>query len=165
MRILGIDCGSRATGYGIVDTDGGRHTLVACGTIRTTDAERFEAKLLMIARRLRELICEHSPECAAVEAVFSHINPRSALKLAHVRGIALLIAAEAGLSVCEYSPLEVKSSVVGHGRAEKHQVSLMIQSLLGTVVPISSHDASDALAVAICHGVHAATKRRMGAYQ
>jgi crossover junction endodeoxyribonuclease RuvC len=156
MRILGIDCGAHSTGYGIVDTDGKTHRMVECGAIRTQARDPFPDRLAVIARRLRELIDAHRPDCAAVESVFHHVNARTALKLAHVRGIALLTAAEAGLSVGEYSPLEVKSSVVGYGRAEKHQVQLMVRSLLGLKEEVSSLDASDAIAVAICHGVREA---------
>jgi crossover junction endodeoxyribonuclease RuvC len=114
-----------------------------------------------IARELRELIRQHAPEAAAVEAVFYSINVKSALNLAHVRGVVLLAIGEAGLELGEYSPLEVKTSVVGYGRAEKHQVKLMIHSLLRIESEISSEDACDALAVAICHATqNRATKIR-----
>ena len=95
---------------------------------------------------------DFAPDIVAVEEVFHAVNTKSALKLAHVRGAALLVAAEAGLSVCEYSPLEVKMSVVGYGRAEKQQVQMMVLSLLGISQQFASLDATDALAVAICHG-------------
>jgi crossover junction endodeoxyribonuclease RuvC len=104
-----------------------------------------------IARGIREVIRTHTPAAAAVEAVFSAVNVQSALKLAHVRGIALLAIAEAGLELGEYSPLEVKISVTGYGRAEKSQVKRMVHSLLAIDRAIESEDACDALAVAICH--------------
>ena len=104
---------------------------------------------------MRGLIREHAPEFAAVEGVFYSANVKTALKLAHVRGIALLAIAEAGMALAEYSPLEVKTSVVGYGRAEKSQVQLMIRTLLRLAAPIESEDACDALAVAICH-IHSA---------
>jgi len=112
---------------------------------------------------LRELIQLHVPCSAAVEEVFYAHNVKTALKLSHVRGVALLTIAEAGLALGEYSALEVKSSVVGYGRAEKSQVKLMVHSLLHIVDPIDSEDACDAMAVAICHATHSASHLRIGA--
>jgi crossover junction endodeoxyribonuclease RuvC len=155
MRVLGIDCGTERTGYGVIASDGREHRLVAAGVIRTRTDEPLQTRLLEIARGLREVIREHQPEAVAVEQVFLAVNSKTALKLAHVRGVALLAAAEAGLELGEYSPLEIKSSVVGYGRAEKSQVQKMVGSLLALDQPIASEDACDALAAAICH----ATKR------
>ena len=129
MRVLGIDCGSERTGYGVIESDGAAHRLLIAGVIRTSSKSRFEARLLEIANGLRALIREHAPESAAVEGIFHAVNVKTALKLAHVRGIALLAVAEAGIALAEYSPLEVKTSVVGYGRAEKFQVQSMVQSL------------------------------------
>jgi len=161
VRVLGIDCGSERTGYGIIDSDGRDHRIVAAGVIRTNTKWPFEKRLLEIATGLRGLIREHTPELAAVEGVFYSANVKTALKLAHVRGIALLAIAEAGMELAEYSPLEVKTSVVGYGRAEKSQVQMMIRTLLSLSEPIDSEDACDALAVAICHATHEATSRRL----
>jgi crossover junction endodeoxyribonuclease RuvC len=158
MRVLGIDCGSERTGYGVIESDGRRHRMVVCGVIRTHAGSPLEQRLLEISRELREVVRLYAPEAAAVEGVFCSTNARSALKLAHVRGVALLIVAEAGLECGEYSPLEVKTSVVGYGRAQKGQVQLMIRALLGLGETAVSEDASDALAVAICH----ATRRELG---
>jgi crossover junction endodeoxyribonuclease RuvC len=108
-----------------------------------------------IAAELRRLIAEHNPDSAAIEEVFFAVNAKSALKLSHVRGVAMLVVAEASVRVAEYSPLEVKKSVVGYGRAEKSQVQQMVGSLLRLAQPVSSEDASDALAIAICHATHA----------
>ncbi len=155
MRVLGIDCGSQFTGYGVIDSDGLKHRIVAAGVIRTSPKWRFEARLLEIAEGLRRLIREYSPDSAAVEEVFCSSNAKSALKLAHVRGVALLAAAEASLEVAEYSPLEIKMSVTGYGRADKRQVQTMVRSLLRIAEGIESEDASDALAVAICHATRA----------
>src|SRR5262249_44325223 len=119
VRVLGIDCGVERTGYGVIESDGRAHRLLAAGGIRTSPGTPLEARLLRIAQGLREAIGQHAPSAAAVEEVFHAVNVKTALKLAHVRGIALLVAAEAGLQMGEYSPLEVKSSVVGYGRAEK----------------------------------------------
>ncbi len=162
MRVLGVDCGTELTGYGVIDSDGCAHRVIAAGVIRTSSKRPLEQRLLEIAGRLREIIREHAPEAAAVEEVFFSVNARSALKLAHVRGIVLLAMAEAGLGVGEYSALEVKTSVVGYGRAEKQQVQMMVQSILGLPAKIESKDACDALAVAICHATHVSTSRRLG---
>jgi crossover junction endodeoxyribonuclease RuvC len=161
LRVLGIDCGSERTGYGIIESDGRCHRMVVAGVIRTSPKSPFERRLLEIAGGLRELIREHRPEMAAVEEVFHGANAKSALKLAHVRGVALLVGAEAGMGLAEYSPLEVKMSVVGYGRAEKAQVQMMVRSLLGLAEAVASLDASDALAVAICHATREATSRRL----
>lgn len=151
MRVLGVDCGSQRTGYGVIQTDGVDHTLVAAGVIRTDPKQPFHHRLLVIACGLRRVICEHRPECAVVETVFLSANVKSALKLAEVRGVALVAIAEAGIELAEYSPLEIKTSVVGYGRAEKYQVQMMVRSLLRLPGEIESEDAADALAAAICH--------------
>ncbi len=158
MRVLGIDCGTERTGWGVIDSDGRRHSVLGHGVIATSPRDPLSARLAEIAVRLREVIGAHGPEAAAVEEVFYAQNVKTALKLAHVRGVALLAVAEAGVALGEYSPLEVKSSVVGYGRAEKHQVQLMVKSLTG--VGIESEDAADALAVAICHATHCCAAMR-----
>jgi crossover junction endodeoxyribonuclease RuvC len=152
MRIVGIDCGTERTGFGIIDSDGRSHQYVTAGVIRTNTAQPLSLRLKRIADNLEQIISEFSPNIVAVEEVFYSVNAKSALKLAHVRGVALLQAARAGLEVSEYSALEVKMSVVGYGRAEKSQVQMMVQSLLRISTEFPSFDASDALAVAICHG-------------
>ena len=159
MLVLGIDCGTERTGYAVIDSDGGRHRMVTAGVIRTQAGAPLESRLLEIARGLRDVIQQQRPEAAAVEQVFHAANTKTALKLAHVRGVALLAVAEAGIELGEYSPLEVKTAVVGYGRAEKAQVQMMVASLLGLDQPLASEDASDAVAVAICHATHAARRR------
>lgn len=154
MRVLGIDCGTERTGFGVIDSDGVRHVLVAAGTIRTNPRETMAARLRTIATGLREVISVHAPERAAIEEVFHAANTQSALKLAQVRGVALLVTAEAGLDVSEHSALEVKKSVVGHGHAAKEQVQFMMRSLLGDATPVQLPDACDALAVAVCEATH-----------
>ncbi len=151
MRILGIDCGTERTGWGVIESDGRRHTVLGHGVIRTRASHALEQRLSTIAAGLRAILTEHQPEAAAVEGIFYSQNVKTALKLAHVRGVALLAVAEAGIALGEYSPLEVKSSVVGYGRAEKSQVQLMVRNLTGVVGDFETEDASDALAVAICH--------------
>jgi crossover junction endodeoxyribonuclease RuvC len=161
VRVLGIDCGSEKTGYGVIESDGGEHRMIAAGVIRTSPKWPFEKRLLTISEELRRVIREHAPEAGAVEEVFFSANARTALKLAHVRGVALLAIAEAGMKLAEYSPLEVKMSVVGYGRAEKSQVQMMIGRLLRLAEPVASEDACDALAVAICYATREATGRRL----
>jgi crossover junction endodeoxyribonuclease RuvC len=162
MRILGIDCGTERTGYGLIESDGRLHRMIAAGSIHTSPKQPLETRLLAIARGLREVIHAHLPESAAVEEVFYAQNVQTALKLSHARGVALLTLAEAGLSVGEYSPLEIKTSVVGYGRAEKQQVKLMVHSLLALQTRIESEDACDAIAVAICHATRTSTALRLG---
>jgi crossover junction endodeoxyribonuclease RuvC len=151
VKIFGIDPGSDRTGYGCVETDGSRHHLVACGAIATPPGDTFPSKLLTIHDRLSALLAECRPDCVAVESLFYAANVRSALKLGHVRGVAILAAVEGGYPVAEYTPAEIKRAVVGYGRAEKRQIQEMVRILLGLDVVPSPHDAADALAVAICH--------------
>ncbi len=151
MKVFGIDPGSERTGYGCVESDGSRHRLIACGAIVTSPRLGFPAQLLRIHQQLAALLAEHRPECVAVESVFHAVNVRSALKLGHARGVALLAAIEAGYTCAEYTPAEIKRAVVGYGRAEKQQVQEMVKLLLGLREVPTPHDAADALAVAICH--------------
>ena len=156
MRIVGIDPGSERTGYGCVETDGRRHRLVTFGAIAAAAGDTFPDRLARIHRELAALLAKMRPDCVAVESVFHAANARSALKLGHARGVALLAAVEAGCPIVEYTPAEVKRAVVGYGRAEKRQVQHMIKLLLGLAQPPTPYDASDALAVAICH-LHSGT--------
>jgi crossover junction endodeoxyribonuclease RuvC len=151
VRILGIDPGSERTGYGCVETDGRRHRLVVCGAITAAAGDSFPHRLARIHRELTAVLLKTRPECVAVESVFHAVNARSALKLGHARGVAILAAVEAGCIVTEYTPAEVKRAVVGYGRADKRQVQQMVKLLLGLERAPSPHDAADALAVAICH--------------
>jgi crossover junction endodeoxyribonuclease RuvC len=151
VKVFGIDPGSERTGYGCVESDGSRHRLVVCGAIVTSPRLGFPAQLLRIHQQLSALLAEHRPECVAVESVFHAVNVRSALKLGHARGVALLAAVEGGYPCAEYTPAEIKRAVVGYGRAEKHQVQEMVKLLLGLDEVPTPHDAADALAVAICH--------------
>jgi crossover junction endodeoxyribonuclease RuvC len=151
MRIFGIDPGSERTGYGCVETDGRRHRLIACGAITASAADAFPQRLARIHRELAALLATCRPDSVAIENLFYASNARSALKLGHARGVAMLAAVQAGCDVVEYTPAEIKRAVVGYGRAEKQQVQQMIKLLLGLDAPPSPHDAADALAVAICH--------------
>jgi crossover junction endodeoxyribonuclease RuvC len=151
MRILGIDPGSETTGYGLIETDGSRHSSILFGAIRTSPRRPFAERLLQIYTQLTEIICREEIHAVAVEGVFYAANVQSALKLGHARGVALLVAARQGLPVFEYSPLEIKSAIVGYGRAEKSQVQLMVRHLLDLPEVPTPDDAADALAIAICH--------------
>ena len=151
MIVFGIDPGSERTGYGCVTSDGRRHRLVQCGAIDAGSAPTFAERLQMIFRGLTERLHHCRPDCVAIENVFAASNARSALKLGHARGVAMLAATECGLPLFEYTPAEVKRSAVGYGRAEKAQVQQMVTLLLGLDAVPRPHDAADALAVAICH--------------
>jgi crossover junction endodeoxyribonuclease RuvC len=161
MRVLGIDCGGAYTGYGVVEIHtGGRLSCLTCGAIKLSTREALPRRLSRIFTELGEIIAEHQPDQVAIEDVFYALNVKSALKLGQVRGVAMLAAAAAGLEVAEYSPLTIKSSVVGYGRAEKQQVQHMVTRLLQLAEAPEPMDASDALAIAICHLHTAATLDR-----
>ena len=156
MKIFGIDPGSERTGYGCIETAGSRQRLVICGSLAAPARATFPDKLMAIHAGLAALLARHRPDCVAVENIFYARNVRSALKLGHARGVALLAASEARVPVVEYSPAEIKRAIVGYGRAEKGQMQQMVKLLLGLAAPPSPHDAADALAVAICH-LHSTT--------
>jgi crossover junction endodeoxyribonuclease RuvC len=161
MRVLGIDCGGKYTGYGVVEQNGtGVLHCLCSGAIRLSPRDPLEHRLKEIAEGLKEIIRTHAPQQVAIEDVFYAVNVKSALKLGHVRGVAMLVAAQAGLDVIAYSPLSIKSAVVGYGKAEKSQVQMMVARLLDLAPPPDSADAADALAIAICHLHTAATLRR-----
>lgn len=150
---IGIDPGSRVTGYGIVETSGAGIRYRDSGVIRVGGSDPVALRLVAIKRGIDEVIAAHRPEAMAVEDVFVSRNPRSALTLGQARGVVLLAAAEAGIPVFEYAPREVKSSVTGVGSAHKSQVAAMIVRLLRPGREIGSEDESDALAVAFCHAL------------
>jgi len=151
VRIFGIDPGSERTGYGCLEADGRATHLVMCGAISALPGDAFPQRLVRIHQELSTLLVRCAPDCVAIENVFHAVNVRSALKLGHARGVAMLAAVEAGCPVSEYSPTEIKRAVVGYGRADKQQVQQMVKLLLGLAQLPSPHDAADALAVAICH--------------
>ena len=151
MKVFGIDPGSERTGFGCVDSDGYRHRLVRCGAVKGGTMHAFPDRLGVIYRGLIDELEACRPDCVAIENLFYATNVRSALKLGHARGVAMLAAVECGIPVLEYTPAEIKRAVVGYGRAEKAQVQQMVKLLLGLERVPSPHDAADALAVAICH--------------
>lgn len=164
MRVLGIDCGTEWTGYGIVHTNReGELESICHGAIHLSKRDSLPHRLTIIFNRLLELIGEHRPEVVAIEEVFHAVNSQTALKLGEVRGVALLAAATCKVSIAEYSPLSVKSAVCGYGRADKEQVQFMVTRLLRLAEPPHPTDASDALAVAICHIHNAETTLAQGA--
>ena len=150
MRVLGIDPGSRITGYGIVEQAGNRLVHVDNGAIFTDSAADFPGRLKRIFDGLSQVIAEYRPDEVAVENIFFSTNVQSALKLGQARGAAIVAAVNAGLPVAEYTALQVKQAVVGQGRAEKGQVQKMLKALLA-LPETAQADASDALAVAVCH--------------
>jgi crossover junction endodeoxyribonuclease RuvC len=149
--VLGVDPGTRHTGFGIVAEVDGRLVALDWGVISPRPSLALAAKLYHIHTALQAHLDAHQPRTLAVETLFFAKNARSAVTLAQARGAILLTAAMAGLEVAEYSPLQVKQAVVGYGRAEKRQVQLMVQRLLQLSGPRLTADAADALAVAICH--------------
>ena len=151
MRVLGIDPGSAATGFGVVEGNSQRVRLVECGVVRPTRGADLADRLLEIHDGILSVIQRSAPECMAVEGVFYRENPRTAVILAHARGVTLLAAAARGVRVAEYPPAEIKKAVVGSGRATKEQVGWMVQKLLGLAEPPRPSDASDGCAAAVCH--------------
>ena len=160
MRVLGIDCGTQYTGYGVVELSlAGELLYLTCGAIKLPARQALSAKLATVFSQLSIIIADHHPDEVAIEDVFHAVNAKSAFKLGQVRGVAMLAASSAGLTVAEYAPLSVKSAVVGYGRAEKYQVQHMVQQLLKLPTIPEPADAADALAIAICHVHTAATLR------
>ncbi len=174
FRVLGVDpAAAGATGYGVIESDGRRCRMLRFGALRATrkGPEHFPERLRDIHAMLSELIDEFQPHGVAVESVFTALNMKTALRLAEVRGVVLLAAAQGDIPVCSYSPREVKASVAGFGNADKQQMQLMVRALLGMTETPEPADAADALAVALCHiqaaqfraRLDAGTSRRSGA--
>jgi crossover junction endodeoxyribonuclease RuvC len=161
MRVLGIDPGTAATGYGIVEERGDGLHAVRFGAITSPARLPFAQRLLRIYRELRRLLTDACPDCAAVEAVFFARNVQSALRLGQARGVVLLALAEAGIDIHEYSALEVKQAVTSYGQAQKEQVQEMVRMLLHLPDVPRPADAADALAVAICHQQAARLRGRL----
>ncbi len=150
LIILGIDPGSRITGYGLVSKNGNKISHVDNGLINVTAIETFPKRLLTLFEKISLLITKFKPDVFAIESIFHSKNAQSALKLGHARGVALVAASQNGLECFEYTPLEVKKSVVGFGGASKDQVQKMVKTLLN-LPQVAEENASDALAVALCH--------------
>jgi crossover junction endodeoxyribonuclease RuvC len=159
VRILGIDPGLRHTGWGVIEADGARLAYVASGAIHPPTEGDLALRLRILHEALTAVIRTQEPDEVAVEETFVNRDPRSALKLGHARGVALVVPALAGLEVAEYSANLVKKTVVGAGHAEKAQIAMMVKVLLPRSDALGA-DAADALAVAICHAQHRGARRR-----
>ncbi len=159
MRVLGLDPGLRRTGWGVIDADGQRLVHIAAGVAAPPSDRPLAERLALLFRQIGDVLAEFCPNEAAVEDSFVNRNPASTLKLGLARGVVLLAPAERGLPVTEYSANRIKKAVVGAGHAEKPQVQLMVRRLLPGFAAHAAADAADALAVAICHAHHAATRR------
>lgn len=149
MKILGIDPGLRTTGFGVIHKQGNKLAYIASGTIKTPDAD-LPQRLKVILAGVSEIIRTYAPDCAAIEKVFVNVNPQSTLLLGQARGAAICALVSADLAVAEYTALQIKQAVAGHGKAQKQQVQDMVQRLL-QLSGMPSTDAADALGVAICH--------------
>jgi crossover junction endodeoxyribonuclease RuvC len=161
VRVLGIDCGTECTGYGVVELSASYNLIcLSYGAIKLSLRDPLPVRLSQIFEKLTSVIQKYVPEQVAIEDIFYAVNAKSALKLGHVRGVAMLAASSAGLVVAEYAPLAIKSAVVGYGRAEKHQVQHMVAKLLNLEETPEPADITDALAIAVCHLHTSATLNR-----
>lgn len=151
MLVLGIDPGTAITGYGLIECRGGREQLIHYGVITTPSEMEMALRLCKINEELNCIINKFKPEVAAVEQIFYHRNAKTVISVAQARGVALYTVAAAGLKVAEYTPLQVKQSVVGYGSADKKQVQIMVKNILHLDYVPRPDDAADALAIAICH--------------
>ena len=165
MRVFGIDCGTEFTGYGVVEVEETARTPrlkpLCAGAIKLSKKDHTPVRLSRVYAELTALMELWEPQVVAIEDVFFAANAKSALKLGHVRGVAMLAAANCGLPVAEYAPLSIKSAVVGYGLAAKEQVQFMVARLLDLETAPEPADAADALAIAICHIHHAQTAEGM----
>ena len=150
MRVLGVDPGTNVTGYGLVEGRGNRYSMVSCGEIKLAKEDPFSRRLEAIYERLSGVIRELNPDVVSLEDIFYGKNVKSLIKQGHARGVIILAASHGKLPVYEYSPLEIKKAVVGYGRADKMQVQIMVRTILN-LPELLPPDASDALAIAICH--------------
>jgi crossover junction endodeoxyribonuclease RuvC len=157
--ILGVDPGTGVTGYGVIRSVGGSHSLIECGVIRTSPTEPLHTRLHEIHEGITELIARHQPQALAVEDVFYSRNVRTTVVLGHARGVVLMAGAHAGLEVAEYPPAEIKKAVAGTGAATKPQVQFMVTQLLRLKSPPEPADASDGVAVALTHAMSAHLRR------
>ncbi len=160
MKILGIDPGSSITGYGVVVIEGSRLSLIEAGALRLPKSRKLAPRLRDAADRLHALIDHHRPDEACLETVFQHVNVRSALVLAHLRGSLMVELERWDVPLHEYTPLEIKKALVGYGHADKEQVRSMVVRLLRLKTLPRPNDVSDALAVAVCHAHVRAVRRR-----
>ncbi len=151
MKTLGIDPGTATTGYGILDIDGDTVKVIDYGCIKTSSKESPSDRLIKICRDVKKIISKHKPKWVAVEKLFFGNNVKTAMSVGQARGVILLAAAQSGVDIAEYTPLEVKMALTGYGRADKRQVQEMVKRLLKLAVIPKPDDAADALAIALCH--------------
>lgn len=163
MRVLGIDPGSEALGWGVVDGKGSRYESLGFGVIRNKARSPFPVRLANVYAGVEEIVERFAPDVLAIEEAFYAANVSVAMKLGQVRGVVLLLAQQRGLTIAEYAPRSIKQTIVGYGAAEKHQVGEMVKILLGLRAVPTPHDASDALATAICHFHHSGPASRLKA--
>ncbi len=159
MRIIGIDPGYAIMGVGIVDYKGSKFTPVYYGSIMTEAHTPNEDRLMKLYDELGRIIAEYRPEAASIEELFYNTNATTAIMVGEARGMALLACAKAGIKICEYTPLQIKSALTGYGRADKKQVQAMVKMILGLSEVPKPDDTADALAAAICHAHHAGGRR------
>lgn len=161
MKVLGIDPGSETLGWGIVEGENLKYKLVDFGTVRSSPREKFSKRLLKVFEGVSSVIEKFQPDIISIEEAFYAVNVNVAMKLGQVRGAVIVLGELKGLEIVEYSPRLVKQTVVGYGNAEKHQVQEMVRLLLRLQKAPEPHDASDALANAICHFHHAGAQNRI----
>jgi len=161
MRVLGIDPGSETLGWGVVEGSSANYSLVEFGTVKSKPSDAFSKRLFKAYTGVEELIAKFLPDVLSVEDTFVSINAKSALKIGQVRGVVLLLGEQKGIEIAEYAPRLIKQTVVGHGNAEKHQVAEMVRILLKLKTVPKPHDASDALAIAICHFHHTGMRNKI----
>lgn len=155
MIILGIDPGTAITGYGVIRVENNKQIVLGYGAIRTSAQQKMPLRLQSIYTGLSKLVAEFKPDCVAIEELFFNRNVGSAIQVGQARGVAILVGANNGLPVHEYTPLEVKNAVTGHGRADKKQVAYMVRMLLALPETPKPDDITDALAICLCHGYNA----------
>ena len=158
MRILGIDPGIATIGFSILQTSGNKYSLINCGVITTPAHTALSDRLCTIYDDLMQIIETYKPEVVAIEELFFNTNITTGISVAHGRGVVLLACRKAGLTIHEYTPLQVKDAVVGYGRADKKQVQSMVKMILGLAEVPKPDDTADAVAAAICHGHHSGSK-------
>jgi crossover junction endodeoxyribonuclease RuvC len=161
MKVLGIDPGSETLGWGVVEGENLKYKLVDFGTVKSSPREKFSKRLLKVFQGVSAVIEKFQPDVLSIEEAFYAVNVNVAMKLGQVRGAVIVLGELSGLEIAEYSPRLVKQTVVGYGNAEKHQVQEMVRLLLRLQKAPEPHDASDALAIAICHFHHAGMQNRI----
>ena len=152
MRILGIDPGYAILGYGLVDYNGSKFSIVKYGVVTTEANTSMPERLKVLYSELMDIIAEHEPDVASIEELFFNSNAKTAIKVGEARGAAILACANSGLEIYEYTPLQIKQALSGYGRAEKQQIQQIVKSILGLKEVPKPDDAADAVAAAICHG-------------